>query len=82
MSTVEYPPIYEELIELLARRAEAEEVLSFHLSQEKQSRLDELLSKNRDGSLSPQETAELDAFEQLEHVVRLLKARMREKQDS
>jgi hypothetical protein len=55
-------------------------VLSFQLSNEKQQRLDSLLDKNRDGTLSPQESAELDAFEQFEHVVRLLKARVREKQ--
>jgi hypothetical protein len=80
MSTVDQPPIYDELVELLANSAAAEEVISFQLSDDKQQRLDALLSKNRDGTLSPQESAELDAFEQFEHVVRLLKARVREKQ--
>jgi hypothetical protein len=80
MSTVDQLPIYDELVELLANSASAEEVISFQLSDDKQQRLDALLSKNRDGALSPQESAELDAFEQLEHVVRLLKARVREKQ--
>ena len=80
MSTVDNPPVYEDLVELLAKSANAEEVLSFQLADEKQRRLDNLLSKNRDGTLSPQESAELDAFEQFEHVVRLLKARVREKQ--
>lgn len=80
MSTVDYPPIYDDLVELLANSANADEVLSFQLSNEKQRRLDSLLDKNRDGTLSPQESAELDAFEQFEHVVRLLKARVREKQ--
>lgn len=80
MSTVDYPPIYDELVELLAKTADADEVLSFQLSDEKQGRLDDLLDKNRDGTLSPQESAELDAFEQFEHVVRLLKARVRKQQ--
>lgn len=80
MSTIDYPPVYDDLVELLAKSAEAEEVLSFQLSDEKQRRLDDLLSKNRAGTLSPQESAELDAFEQFEHVVRLLKARVRERQ--
>jgi hypothetical protein len=79
MSTVEHPPVYDDLVELLAKSADADEVLSFQLSNEKQQRLDSLLDKNRDGTLSPQESAELDAFEQFEHVVRLLKARVREK---
>ncbi len=80
MSTVEYPPVYDDLVELLAKSAKAEDVLSFTLSGEKQRRVDDLLSKNRSGKLTPQESAELDAFEHFEHVVRLLKARVREKQ--
>ena len=79
MSTVDYPPVYDDLVELLAKSAKADEVLAFQISDEKQRRLDDLLSKNRDGKLSPQESSELDAFEQFEHVVRLLKARVREK---
>jgi len=80
MSTVDYPLVYDELVDLLAEDAVPDKVLSFQLSNEKQRRLDDLLSKNRDGTLTPQESAELDAFEQFEHVVRLLKARVREKQ--
>jgi len=80
MSTVDHPPVYDDLLELLARSADADEVLSFQLSSEKQSRLDQLLDKNREGTLSPRESAELDSFEQFEHIVRLLKARLREKQ--
>jgi hypothetical protein len=79
MSTVDYPQVYEDLVELLANSAKPEELLSFQLSIDKQRRLDKLLSKNRDGTLSPQESAELDAYEQFEHFVRLLKARVREK---
>jgi hypothetical protein len=80
MSTVDYPPVYDELVELLANSAKADDVLSFQLSNEKQRRLDQLLAKNREGTLAPEESAELDSFEQFEHVVRLLKARVREKQ--
>lgn len=79
MATVDHQPVYDELVDLLARNAKADEVLSFHLSNAKQRRLDDLLAKNRDGTLNPGESAELDAFEQFEHVVRLLKARVREK---
>jgi hypothetical protein len=79
MSTVEYPPVYDDLVELLAKSAKPDEILSFNLSGEKQHRLDELLAKNRAGTLSPEESAELDAFEQFEHVVRLLKLRVRER---
>jgi hypothetical protein len=80
MSTVDYPPVYDDLVELLARNANAGDVLSFQLSDEQQRRVDDLLSKNRDGTLTPQESAELDGFEHFEHVVRLLKARVRQRQ--
>jgi hypothetical protein len=80
MSTVDHPPIYDDLVELLAKNAEPEELLAFQLSGEKQRRLDDLLDKNREGSLTASESAELDAYEQFEHVVRLLKARVRRKQ--
>jgi hypothetical protein len=80
VSTVDHPPVYDDFIEMLAKSAKPDEVLSFQLSAEKQHRLDDLLAKNREGTLSPLESAELDAFEQFEHVVRLLKARVREKQ--
>lgn len=79
MSTVDDPPVYDDLVELLARSASADDLLSFRLSAEKQRRLDDLLARNRAGSLAPAESAELDAFEQFEHVVRLLKARVRGK---
>jgi hypothetical protein len=80
MSTVDHPPVYDELVELLATTAKPEQVLAFQLSPEKQNRLDDLLAKNRDQTLTAEESAELDSFEQFEHVVRLLKARVREKQ--
>jgi hypothetical protein len=79
MSAIQHPPIYEELVELLARHAKPKEILGFQLSVQKQRRLDKLLEQNRKGNLTEEEAAELDAFEQFEHVVRLLKARLRGK---
>jgi hypothetical protein len=70
------------LVDLLARAVPADELLSFRLSADKQRQLDHLLERNRAESLSEAESAELDAFEQLEHVVRLVKARVRGKQSS
>jgi hypothetical protein len=80
MSTIDHPAIYEDLLNLLAESANAKRVLAFRLSDEKQARLDELLDKNRDGTLTNEELAELDAYEQFEHLVRLLKARLLQKQ--
>lgn len=77
MATVSDPPVYAELIDLLAESADRDRLLAFRLSPERQGRLDGLLEKNRTDGLTPEESAELDEFERLDHVVRLLKARLR-----
>jgi hypothetical protein len=52
MSAIDYPAVYDDLLDLLAESADARRVLAFRLSQEKQARLDELLEKNREGTLT------------------------------
>jgi hypothetical protein len=78
MATVE-SPIYDELLDLLATTADVDRLLSFHLSSQRQARLDELLEKNRDGLLDRDDRGELEEFERLEHLGRMLKARLRQK---
>lgn len=80
MATIDYPTVYDDLLDLLAESADAQRVLAFRLSAAKQERLDTLLDKNREGTLTAVEAAELDAFEHFEHLVRLLKARVLHKQ--
>jgi hypothetical protein len=82
MSVLDQSTVYDDLVEMLAESADPVRVLAFRLSDEKQSRLDGLLEKNRQGTLSSEETAELDAFEHFEHVVRMLKASVRRKESS
>lgn len=79
MATLDTTAVYDELVELLAETADRERLSNFRLSPRRQARLDALLEKNRSGSLAPSEAAELDDFERFEHVVRLLKARLRER---
>ncbi len=80
MSAIDHPAVYAELLDLLAESANAERVLAFRLSTEGQARLDQLLENNRAGTLTNDEAAELDAYERFEHIVRLLKARVLQKQ--
>ena len=82
MSAIDHAAIYEDLLDLLAESADAQRVLAFHLSDQKQARLDELLEKNREGMLTGEESTELDAYERFEHLVRLLKARVLQKRSS
>ena len=76
MSSIDSSPAFEGLLELLANNADPEQVLGFQLPEDNQRRLDELLAKNRANTLTDTDRAELESFEQLEHVVRLLKAKM------
>ena len=80
MSATQSATIYDELLELLSDTADAGRLLAFRLSPSKQIRLDELLQKNRDAAFTPDESAELEAFAQFEHVVRMLKARLHQRQ--
>jgi len=73
---IAHAAVYEDLLDLLAESADADRVLAFRLSPEKQARLDDLLEKNRQGVLTEEEACELDDFERFEHVVRLLKGRL------
>jgi hypothetical protein len=82
MAIVDHPPVYDELLDLLAGSADPDQLLGFRLSDEKQARLDDLLEQNRQGTLSENDSAELDAYEHFEHVVRLLKARLSQKPQS
>jgi hypothetical protein len=82
MSAIDHPAVYDDLLDLLAESADAQRVLAFRLSDERQARLDELLERNREGTLTDDESAELDAYERFEHVVRLLNARVLQKRGS
>ncbi len=76
MSSIDESSLYEELVDVLAEGVDRTRLAAFQLSASKQNRLDLLLQKNREGTLTPRDEAELATFEQLEHVVRLLKAKL------
>ena len=76
MSSIDSSPAFDGLLGLLAANADPQQILGFHLPEDNQRRLDELLAKNRANTLTEADKAELQSFEQLEHVVRLLKAKM------
>jgi hypothetical protein len=73
--TTEIPTVYQEVLDFLINRPTSSEIVAFKVSPQAQTRLQELLKKNRSATLSPTELAELDVYEQLEHMMILLKAR-------
>lgn len=71
-------PAYIEMIEFIASGTTPETVAEFRPSPQTQLRLGTLLAQQQDGSLSADEQAELDHFMELEHILRMAKARARQ----
>ena len=66
----------EEIADFLAFGPSPDELLQFRPSPQTQARAEELLEKLKDGCLSADERAELDQFEQVERLMRFVKARI------
>ncbi|HEY9652336.1 MAG TPA: hypothetical protein V6C95_16885 [Coleofasciculaceae cyanobacterium] len=69
------PSVYLEILDFLIKRPTPSEIAGFKVSTAAQERLRTLLDKNREATLTSSETAELDIYEQLNHLLILLKAR-------
>ena len=71
----ETPLAYAEVLDFLLTRPTPQEIIAFKVSAVAQARICLLLDKNREEALSATEVAELDVYEQLEHLMILLKAK-------
>ena len=69
---------YEEVVDFIAAGTTPQNVIAFRPSEAAQERVEDLLSREKDGELSPAEKSELDHYLQLEHLMRLAKARARD----
>jgi hypothetical protein len=69
---------YEEIVDFIAAGTTPQDVISFQPSQEVQKRVADLLAREKEGQLSPAEKSELDHYMQIEHLMRLAKARARD----
>ena len=76
MNTVS--PAYLEIIDFIASGTTPETVAHFLPSPEAQQRVAELIEREKEYSLSPEEQAELDHFMELEHILRMAKAKARQ----
>ena len=70
-------PVYHEIIEFIAAGTTPEEVANYRPSVAAQQRVADLMERERDQRLSPEEKTELDHFMELEHILRLAKAKAR-----
>ena len=71
-------PAYLEIIDFIAAGTTPETVIQFRPSPEAQRRVSDLIEKEKGTGLSPEEKAELDHFLELEHILRMAKARARQ----
>lgn len=68
---------YEEIIEFIAAGTSPGSVIAFRPSEKAKKRAADLLHKEKTSALSADEKSELDHYMQLEHLLRLAKARAR-----
>lgn len=66
---------YDETIDFIAAGPSSRSVAMFRPSEETRSRVAELIRREKTEGLSTDEASELDHYQQLEHVMRLAKAR-------
>jgi hypothetical protein len=68
---------YEEIIDFIAAGSTSTAVADFQPSDEARQRLSDLLARQKSATLTPEDSAELDHYLELEHIMRLAKARAR-----
>ena len=68
---------YEEVIEFIAAGTSPSSIIAFQPSAAAKERVADLIYQEKTAGLSPDEKSELDHYMQLEHLMRLAKARAR-----
>jgi hypothetical protein len=66
---------YQDFAEFMTSSPTLEQIAHYRLSDESEARISYLLEANREGTITPEETDELDDYTRLEHIVRLVKIR-------
>lgn len=70
-------PVYQEIVEFIAAGTTPSSVAAYRPSEAAKARVEELIRREKSDGLSVEETAELAHSMQLEHLMRLAKARAR-----
>ena len=71
------PRAYEEVIEFIAAGTSPSSVIAFQPSEAAKQRVADLIYREKSSTLTQDEKSELDHYLQLEHLMRLAKARAR-----
>lgn len=70
-------PIYEEIIDFFAAGTTPSGIINFRPSESTKERVADLIRREKASGLTAAETNELEHYLQLEHIMRLAKARAR-----
>lgn len=68
---------YDEIIDFIARGSSPESVSEFQASDQTQTRIQDLVTRNANGEITDEERIELAQYVEMEHLMRLAKARSR-----
>ncbi|HEY0004262.1 MAG TPA: hypothetical protein VGB17_05585 [Pyrinomonadaceae bacterium] len=69
---------YEEIVEFIARGTTSHNVAAFRPSESSKERVANLIQLEKTSGITPEEESELSHYLQLEHLMRLAKARARQ----
>ncbi len=69
--------IYEEIVDFIARGTSPAQIAEFSPSQETRDRVADLIHREKTMELSKEETSEINHYLEIEHILRLTKARAR-----
>ncbi len=70
---------YDEFVDFIAAGSTPQGVIDFRPSEETKAHVADLIRRQKSDSLSPDETAELNHYLRIEHVMRLAKTRARQR---
>lgn len=70
--------VYEEVINFIASQTPSGSLMAFHPSAQAKDRVMELVHREKENNLMSDERSELDHYMQLEHLMRLAKARAKQ----
>jgi hypothetical protein len=68
---------YDEVIDFIAAGPSSEHVADFRPSDSTRQHVADLVSREKTSGLTPEETSELEHYLQIEHLIRIAKARAR-----
>jgi hypothetical protein len=72
-------PVFDEVYEFLLSAPTPQEVIAFRPSEPTLARIRDLLARNTEGALTSDQQTELDEYQRVEHFVRMLKIKARQK---